>query len=180
MECVAITLKNSGNLKLRNFIEIKELLATFLTGDSSVEIFSSWKNSWWLFWFICFYCMAIDWHLVDNVLSGILGLTKTREELSDLIFFLIFNGKVHFLLGKNFLGNFSLSFFIENHNSFITCLLEAIPPNIWHCWLKHNLHFSSFFFRGNFNFLFFSFMLKFSKQPRPWFLSLWNIHCCSV
>jgi len=45
MECVAITLKNFGNLKLRNFIEIKKFLATYLTEDSSVEIFSSRKNS---------------------------------------------------------------------------------------------------------------------------------------
>lgn len=44
MECVATVLKNSGNTKLRNFIEIKELLATFLTEDSSVEISSSQKR----------------------------------------------------------------------------------------------------------------------------------------
>lgn len=39
-----MALKNSGNPKLRNFIEIKELLATSLTEDSSVEISSSWKT----------------------------------------------------------------------------------------------------------------------------------------
>lgn len=44
MECVAMAFKNSGNTKLRNFIEIKELLATFLTEDSSVEISSSQKT----------------------------------------------------------------------------------------------------------------------------------------